>query len=131
MWKLIGFCSRRRVAMASSTPLRLCSRRACACAVIPVVLRFQVFSLMGFLLSILLTLLPLFVSVFALLPVGFCNNVPLSKESNSRANPLIEVYLVHFDPVSVPGLFANLDPFENLFLVRFEGWQIPRVKEQS
>src|SRR5258708_22534997 len=124
MWKLIGFCSRRRVAMASSTPLCLCSRRACAWAAIPVVLRFQVFSLMGFLLLVLLTLLPFFVGVLAFLLVSLRDDMALSEKSNSRSNPLVEVFLVDFGPVSVPGLFANLDAFEYLLLVGFEGWEI-------
>src|SRR4051812_15343750 len=103
--------------MASSTPLRLCSRRICACAVIPVVLRFQVFSLMGFLLLVVLSLLPFFIGVLAFQLVGFCNNVPLSKESKGWPDPLIKVFLVDIDPVSIPSLFANLDSFKNLLLV--------------
>src|SRR5258708_2549164 len=124
MWKLIGFCSRRRVAMASSTPLRLCSRRACAWAAIPVVLRFQVFSLMGFLLLVLLTLLPFFVGVLAFLFISFCDNMPLSKESNSWPDPLIKVFLVHIDPVGISRLLTDLNPFQNLLLVGFERGQI-------
>jgi hypothetical protein len=110
--------------IAFSTPLLLCPRRVCAWAAAPAVLRFYIFSLMGFLLLLLLTLLPLFVGAFALWPVGFCNTMPLSKESNRRANPLVEVFLVDFDPVNVPGLFANFDPFENVLLVGFESGQI-------
>src|SRR5260370_1078254 len=120
MLKLISFCSRRRVVIASSTLLRLCSLRLCAWAAIPVVLRFQVCSLMVFLLLLVLTPLPFFVGVLAFLLVSFCNNMPSSKESHSWPDPLIKVFLVHIDPVNVSRLFADLDALQNLLLVGFE-----------
>src|SRR5712692_2223146 len=94
----------------------------------PAVLRFQVFSLMRLLLLVVLTLLPFFVGVFAFLLVGFRDDVTLFEESNGWPDPFIEIFLIDFNPMDVPRLFANLDAFENLLLVGFERWQILRGK---
>src|SRR6266566_4072199 len=113
-----------RAVMASSTPLRFCSLRLWAWAAMPVVLRSQVFSLMRFLPVVLLTLFPFLITVLAFVLVGLCNNMALSEEGDGWPDALIEIFLVHFDPVSIPGLFANLDAFKNLLLVGFKCWQI-------
>src|SRR6266545_3900537 len=98
MLKLISFCSCRRVVMASSTPLRLCSLRRCAWAAIPAVLRFQVISLMCLLQRVMLTLLPFFVGVFAFLLVGFRDDVSLLEQGDGWADTFIEIFLIDFDP---------------------------------
>jgi hypothetical protein len=84
---------------------------------------------MGLLLLLVLMLLPFFVGVFALLLVSLGNDMALSEESKSWSNAFIEVFLVDFDPMSVPGLFANRDTFEYLLLVGFERRQILRGED--
>src|SRR6266853_898454 len=90
----------------------------------PVVLRSQVFSLMLMLLIVLLALLPFFVGVLAFMLVCLCDNLSLSEEGNGWTDSLIEIFLVDFDPVDVPCLFADLDSFENLLFVDFKRREI-------
>src|SRR5260370_1455775 len=110
--------------MASSTPLRFCSLRKLAWAVIPVVLRFQVFSLMWLLRGVVLTLLPFLRGIFALVLLTFRHDMSLFEESNSRTDTFIEVFLVDFDPMNIPCPFPNLNAFKNLLFVCFERGEV-------
>src|SRR6266699_5186091 len=71
-----------------------------------------------------LTLPPLLRRVFTLVLLTFGNDLFLLEHGDGWSDTSIEVFLVDFDPVSIPRLLSDLNAFENLLFVGLECGEI-------
>src|SRR6266571_4081883 len=85
---------------------------------------------MGFLLSMLLCLLlfPFLLGILALVLLAFRHDLSLLEQGDGWPHPFIEIFLVDFNPIGIAGLFAYLNPFKDVLLIRFERRQVIRCE---
>ena len=65
-----------------------------------------------------LPLFPFLLSVLALVLLAFRHDLSLLEQGNGWSHPFIEIFLIDFNPIGIGSLFANLNAFKDLLLIR-------------